>query len=196
MMNQNINQSSLGLMMLTPYQLNKEIIINENTKILDAWAISGGIISRKQNQIPAIPSFGDKYIIPNDQSVVANEVNEETDDVRSNHPNHRADQPNNSNNHSHKPDTLPNEPMLDCENSSDPKEKCQDNVNLDKEQNRNQDEKVKKWPAGYNNQIALYAEKWVYIKPRDGMMSWLVAEKAMCVYYDGDWNVIEHTSAE
>mgnify|MGYP000550103587 CR=1 FL=1 len=160
-------QNSFSSTMLTPYQLNKEVIINENIKLLEAWGISGGILSSTQEEIPENPAFGDKYIIP----VLAT--------------------PNDSGQKEAESDQSPPEDIPHCEKKDDGREMFQCINDLDLED----DGEVKilpKWPAGYGNQIALYVDHWVYIKPKDGMMVWSVEAKAICVYYNDSWHLINY----
>lgn len=70
-----------GLTLLAPYQIHKEIIINDDFQILGAF-MAGGIISSTTHQPPQHPSFGDKYIVPtpqDDLQIEQAENNEQND---------------------------------------------------------------------------------------------------------------------
>ncbi len=54
---------NLKLYMLYPYQLHKEILINENLLIIDAM-LHQGIISRQITTPPNDAKTSDKYVIP------------------------------------------------------------------------------------------------------------------------------------
>lgn len=56
------NTNHLNLNLLYPYQIHKEVLINENTMIIDAM-LSNGIQSMNINILPDDAKIGDKYIL-------------------------------------------------------------------------------------------------------------------------------------
>jgi len=55
--------SFLSLTSLVPYQMHKDIIVNHNMRVIEAF-LQGGVISAQQESPPPTPQEGDKYIIP------------------------------------------------------------------------------------------------------------------------------------
>ena len=56
------NTNNVNLNLLYPYQIHKEILINENTMIIDAM-LSNGVQSMQVNILPNDAKIGDKYIL-------------------------------------------------------------------------------------------------------------------------------------
>ena len=56
------NTNNVNLNLLYPHQIHKEILINENTMIIDAM-LSNGIQSMQVNILPNDARIGDKYIL-------------------------------------------------------------------------------------------------------------------------------------
>jgi len=54
--------NNLNLNLLYPYQVHKEVLINENTTIIDAM-LSNGVRSMSMNNLPDNAMIGDKYIL-------------------------------------------------------------------------------------------------------------------------------------
>ena len=66
---------NISLRFLTPYQVEKEVLLNENSLLLDS-IISGGVISRQVIHEPEAAEPGDKYIIPEGaEGLWANSIN-------------------------------------------------------------------------------------------------------------------------
>lgn len=59
----NFYNSNNGIRLLAPYQIHKELIVNENFMLLDSL-LNSGVASCSTMQIPATPGCGDKYIVP------------------------------------------------------------------------------------------------------------------------------------
>lgn len=56
------NTNNLNLNLLYPHQIHKEILINENTMIIDGM-LSNGVQSMEVNILPDDATIGDKYIL-------------------------------------------------------------------------------------------------------------------------------------
>ena len=56
------NTNYVNLNLLYPHQIHKEILINENTMIIDAM-LSNGVRSMQVNILPNDAKIGDKYIL-------------------------------------------------------------------------------------------------------------------------------------
>ncbi len=56
------NTNYVNLNLLYPHQIHKEILINENTMIIDAM-LSNGVQSMQVNILPNDAKIGDKYIL-------------------------------------------------------------------------------------------------------------------------------------
>jgi hypothetical protein len=106
---------NISLRLLRPYQVEKEILLNENSLLLDS-IISSGIISRNFITEPDKAEPGDKYIISGEAQGI--------------------------------------------------------------------------W-ADKTNAIAVRLEgNWAIIDPKEGMLFWVIEEKKLIVFSEGNWQVL------
>ncbi|MDZ5760881.1 hypothetical protein [Lyticum sinuosum] len=161
-----------NLHLLTPYQFHKELIINQNTLIIDAF-INGGVESCSNCNIPQTEvKYGLKYIVPYNISS-SDYFNE---DIKNNKKNNNCiDNDFNSKEKEY------------LSNISDKNSDYKDNSTNNTELNKKKSSNLNKWPIIYANYIALYIGDWFFIKPKIGCLQWIRDESYLAVYTDEGW---------